>query len=53
MIRWQGGRGLWGASRGGLVALLALVAVGCGGGPDAVATPSAGLPTATRSAASA
>ena len=53
MIRWQGGRGLWGASRGGLVALLvlvalvALVAVACGGGPDPIATPIAGLPTAT------
>ncbi len=41
MIRWQGGRGLWGASRGGLAALLALVAVGCGGGPDSIATPDA------------
>ncbi len=47
MIRFGGGCGLWGASRGGLAVLLALGAVGCGGGPDDIATPSAGLPTAT------
>ena len=47
----QGGRcSLWRAARGGLGALLALVAVGCGGGPDAVATPGAG-PAATAPAA--
>ncbi len=49
MIRFGGRCRLLGASRGGLAALLALVvvAVGCGGGPDAIATPSASLPTAT------
>ncbi len=49
MIRSGGGFSLWGASRGGLAALLALmtlVAVGCGGGPDAIATPSATVPAA-------
>ncbi len=47
----HGGRcSLWRAARGGLGALLALVAVGCGGGPDAVATPGAG-PAATAPAA--
>ncbi len=51
MIRFGGGCSLWGASRGGLAALLALVAVGCGGGPDAIATPSASLPAATAPAA--
>ena len=50
MIRFGGRCGLWGASRGNLVALLVLVALvagGCGGGPDPIAPPIAGLPTAT------
>ena len=47
MTRFGGRCGLWGASRGGLAALVALVAVACGGGPDPIATPIAGLPTAT------
>ena len=41
MVRFGGRCSLWGASRGGLAALLVLVAVGCGGGPDAVPTPDA------------
>ncbi len=47
MLRFGGRCSLWGASRGGLAALLALVAVGCGGDPDAIATPGASLPVAT------
>ena len=50
MIRFGGRCSLWGASRGSLVALLVLVALvagGCGGGPDPIAPPIAGLPTAT------
>lgn len=47
MIRWGRECSLWGASRGGLAALLALVAIGCGGGKNAIATPGAILPAAT------